>query len=109
MDDYLMLDAFTGKQFKSSLEKLYKIENDVNQRYLEDLRNRYPRIRDLDCVECDELTMTYVNLMRKSLDLDPIPEGIHVCKKAPMRINFELRMHLTEDSQPCIRIDFERD
>lgn len=86
--DVLCFDALSGRYFQHQIEKIRKIQNDLNHRLL------------------SEMWMS-LNDVYLELGLDPIKTGYDLGWNTDHLIDFVFTSQLTEDGDPCLVLDCE--
>lgn len=88
--DVLCYDVFSGRYFKSTVEKLKRVENEVNKDLLLDL-------------------WISLNDVYYKIGLDPLPVGEHLGWSIDSfdLINFRYSTCLSQNDEPCVSIDFD--
>lgn len=86
----LCMDEWTGRYFKSNIEKVKRVVNDLNYEIL------------------NSVGLSYVTLNRfyAELGLEPISQGDELGWVPECPINVSYRSALTPDGEPCLTIDF---
>lgn len=84
---YLCYDAFSGRYFQSDIEKLRRIENDVNRELIQSMYISLNEVYDM-------------------IGLKRINIGDEIGWSVDEPIEFTFGTHLTDDGKPCLVMDY---
>ena len=87
--NYLFYDALSGRYFRSDIETMRRVQNDLNKDLIDDM-------------------WVSVNEMYSKIGLRPIQLGDNVGWNVDHLIDFQFSTQIAQNGEPCIVLDFYR-